>query len=206
MYYFVLILSLVSAAPLNTQIKLVNQCGYTLQIGYQTNNAPHHHIIQVQDTHTLTVAHHWAGRIWAKASSGDYPATLAEFRLGELDYYDVSLVDGFNLPLRIEPQSTEHVELRHCQPSGCLQLPSCPKDLQVFDQHQLVACASPCSVYGTDDYCCTGTSGTSNTCTLNYYAQQVKQACPDVYSYAFDDATSVYGCKTHVYHVVFCPQ
>jgi hypothetical protein len=42
----------------------------------------------------------------ARTGTGKPPATLAEFTLGASDgsdWYDVSLVDGYNLPMRINP-------------------------------------------------------------------------------------------------------
>jgi hypothetical protein len=42
----------------------------------------------------------------ARTGTGRPPATLAEFTLGASDgsdWYDVSLVDGYNLPMRINP-------------------------------------------------------------------------------------------------------
>jgi hypothetical protein len=53
------------------------------------------------------------------------PATLAEFTLdnaGEMDFYDVSLVDGYNLPLLVQattpdyPDSSSLVDLNKCGP------------------------------------------------------------------------------------------
>ncbi|KAK8518644.1 hypothetical protein V6N12_011891 [Hibiscus sabdariffa] len=40
---------------------------------------------------------------------------LAEFTLGDIDYYDVSLVDGFNLPIVIKPGGGEG----NCSTAGC---------------------------------------------------------------------------------------
>jgi hypothetical protein len=51
------------------------------------------------------------GQVGCNGAGGAPPATLAEFTLGgggggggnKLDFYDVSNVDGFNLPVEIEP-------------------------------------------------------------------------------------------------------
>jgi len=78
---------------------------------------------------TLNVADNWAGRVWARTgcsfngngqgrcvtgdcgsklqcngAGGVPPVTLAEVTLrghGGLDYYDISLVDGFNVPVQV---------------------------------------------------------------------------------------------------------
>ncbi|KAH0850743.1 hypothetical protein HID58_091186, partial [Brassica napus] len=71
----------------------------------------------------------WSGRIWGRtgcnfdktgtgtcetgscgstlkcSASGKPPASLAEFTLAALDFYDVSLVDGFNLPMSVTPMN-----------------------------------------------------------------------------------------------------
>lgn len=50
------------------------------------------------------------GRIECNGAGGVPPATLAEFQFdghGGLDYYDVSLVDGYNLPMAIQSNKRE---------------------------------------------------------------------------------------------------
>jgi hypothetical protein len=209
------------------QINILNQCSHSLQIGHQTNDDTRGNIVQLDSnkTYQLTVKSDWAGRIWAREScdihvcdvaGADNPASLAEFKLSsintDIDYYDVSFVDGFNFPVRIEPQMMDKTDTlvkldsKHCRRSECTALPTCPLDLQLLnDAGKFVACASACSKYGLDQYCCTGAHGSADTCTTNHYANEIKKICPDSYSYAFDDATSVYGCRANAYQVVFCP-
>ncbi|KAG1146704.1 hypothetical protein G6F37_001089 [Rhizopus arrhizus] len=175
--------------------------------------------------HSFTVSSHWAGRIWARESC-DYhdcliagasnPASLAEFRLSpvssDIDYYDLSFVDGYNLPLRIEPlfeSKIDHMvqsDERHCRATECTRLPLCPQELQVVDDAgKFIACKSACSKYGLDQYCCTGKYSESQLCKTNRFAREVERVCPDSYSYAFDDDTSIYGCRSNGYNVIFCP-
>lgn len=212
------------AAPSNDtkEITILNQCGHALQVGIQTNDKARGDIIQLNasDRHRLPVKTNWAGRIWAREScdvhdcglaGASNPASLAEFKMAsDLDYYDVSFVDGYNFPISIEPihpnDKIVKTDDKHCRKSTCTQLPTCPKDLRASNKAgKFVACESACSKYGSDQYCCTGEHNTAETCTSNHYAKQVKNMCPDSYSYAFDDATSVYGCKALSYQVVFCP-
>lgn len=221
--------AVVLAAPANDkkQIIILNSCDKKLEVGYQTNDVARGTIIQIEagKSHTLPVASNWAGRVWAREdckvhdcdiAGASNPASLAEFKLSsnkDIDYYDVSLVDGYNLPMQIEPQmingldSLVKLDPKHCRISECTNLPKCPKDLQAVDaQGKFVACNSACSKYQTDEFCCTGSHSTADTCTTNHYASTVKNACPNSYSYAFDDATSVYGCKANAYQIVFCPK
>lgn len=217
------------AAPTNKKEMVIsNECGKTLQVGYQTNDDPRGLTFELSDnaTYVLPVSMDWAGRVWAREScevlacdiaSADNPASLAEFKLAndpdQIDYYDVSFVDGYNLPVRIEPIMTQqqvddpnNLESKHCRISECTSLPVCDQDLQEVDSlGNFVACNSACSRYGDDKYCCRGEFNSAETCTSNNYAQTIKDICPDSYSYAFDDATSVYGCLSNAYKIVFCP-
>ena len=71
------------------------------------------------------------------AMPGVPPATLAEFTLDTSsggDNYDVSLVDGFNIPVQIEPTGnfTGMDNLYHCQIPGCTS-ETCNSDFQLQD-------------------------------------------------------------------------
>ncbi|KAH9888762.1 thaumatin family-domain-containing protein [Cubamyces lactineus] len=99
--------------------------------------------------------------------TGVPPATLAEFTLTtSTDNYDVSLVDGYNLPMRIENS-------KGCKISDCpVDLgPNCPTALKgPFDSTGFpVGCQSACSTHLDDDpsnstSCCTGTFDNPSTC------------------------------------------
>uniref|UniRef100_A0A0E0QUE0 Thaumatin-like protein n=1 Tax=Oryza rufipogon TaxID=4529 RepID=A0A0E0QUE0_ORYRU len=137
------------------------------------------------------------------------PATLAEFTLdgaGGNDFYDVSLVDGSNLPMVVVPQGGGAA----CGATGCLVDLNgpCPADLKVAGSDGAgIACRSACEAFGTPEYCCNGAFGTPATCRPSAYSQFFKNACPRAYSYAYDDATSTFTCAsgTASYLVVFCP-
>lgn len=60
-------------------------------------------------------------------ASGVTPATLAEFTLASPDFYDVSLVDGFNLPILVRPLNGRG----NCSVAGCESdmRQSCPSEL-----------------------------------------------------------------------------
>lgn len=228
--FILTLFSVTNAAPAadNKQVLILNQCNTTLQVGYQTNDGARGSTVElaIGQTHTLPVISNWAGRVWAREgcqvhkcdiAGAANPASLAEFKLNnnqkDIDYYDVSFVDGYNLPMRIEPQMINgldeliKLDARHCRRSECTNLPTCPKDLQVLDKDgRFVACNSACSKYNEEKYCCTGKYNTAKACTSNHYANTIKGVCPDSYSYAFDDATSVYGCKASAYQIVFCPK
>ncbi|XP_010912035.1 pathogenesis-related thaumatin-like protein 3.5 [Elaeis guineensis] len=169
----------------------------------------------------------WSGRIWGRtgcnfdqagngscqtgacgtalkcSASGEPPATLAEFTLAAMDFYDVSLVDGFNLPITVMPVNGKG---GNCSAAGCNTdlRNSCPTELAVMADGKTVACRSACDVFDTDQYCCRGVYGNPVTCQPTYYSKKFKQACPTAYSYAYDDPTSIFTCLEGDYIITFC--
>ena len=168
----------------------------------------------------------WGGRIWARTgckfdkngngtcqtgscghvlnctSPSTPPTSIAEFNLGELDYYDISLVDGFNLPVVVKAFNGKG----NCSTAGCdgdLRQ-NCPSELALKANGNIIACRSACDVYNTDEYCCRGMSGNPTTCLPTNYSKTFKQVCPAAYSYAYDDPTSIITCSGADYLVAFC--
>ncbi|KAI9062423.1 thaumatin-like protein [Trametes sanguinea] len=143
--------------------------------------------------------------------TGVPPATLAEFTLGTngaQDSYDVSLVDGYNLPVRISNNQGCHV-------ADCpVDLgPNCPAPLKgPFDSTGFpVGCKSACEAGLGDPVnnpnCCTGIYNNPGTCTssgVEYYSY-FKSNCPNAYAYAYDDPTSLFHCSNADYTITFCP-
>ncbi|KAJ6405271.1 hypothetical protein OIU84_013275 [Salix udensis] len=168
----------------------------------------------------------WNGRIWGRTgckfdqngsgscktgacgtslkckASGEPPASLAEFTLAALDFYDVSLVDGFNLPITVTPINGKG----NCSSVGCDEdlRNTCPSELAVKSNGKVIACRSACDVFSTDEYCCRGVYGNPVVCQPTYYSKTFKQACPTAYSYAYDDPTSIFTCAGTDYTVAFC--
>ncbi|KAH9834847.1 thaumatin [Rhodofomes roseus] len=149
--------------------------------------------------------------------TGVPPATVAEFTLGGttgVDNYDVSLVDGYNLPVRID------------NTAGC-GIPSCPVDLGPncpdalkgpYDSSGFpVGCRSACEANLDGDQtnsanCCSGSHNTPATCPSSgvAYYSYFKNNCPDSYAYAYDESsgTALWTCdasKGADYTVTFCP-
>ena len=179
-------------------------------------------------TLTITVPGHWNGRFWGRTGcvfhhgtghcqtgdcagrfqctgNGAIPATLAEYDMNAwdgLDFYDVSMVDGSNLPMFINVthgQAAHRVGPRGCVPAGCTRPVNCPRVLRVHAAGSVVGCLSACARFGTDQYCCRGPWAARAACDPAKwpvdYAAVFKQAEPYAYSYADDDATSTYVCS-----------
>lgn len=158
------------------------------------------------------------GKLQCNGAGGVPPATLAEFTLGGAtgnDFYDVSFVDGFNLPMTVTPVGgAQPTPGNHyfCGVAGCgVDLnPNCPSVLQEVDSSgRIVACKSACGEFNTDQFCCRGAFATPATCNPNNwpvdYAKYFKSNCPDAYSYAYDDPTSTFQDKGASFQITFGP-
>lgn len=143
-----------------------------------------------------------SGQVECNGLGAAPPATLAEFTLGSggQDFYDVSLVDGYNLPMIVEGTGGSGV----CASTGCVSdlNQQCPAELRVADGD---ACKSACEAFGSPEYCCSGEYGTPDKCKPSVYSEMFKAACPRSYSYAYDDATSTFTCSGADYTMTFCP-
>jgi len=146
---------------------------------------------------------------------GEIPATLAEYNLDSfagLDFYDVSMVDGSNLPMYIRVihgKADRSVNANGClEPGVCTSEVRCPKALRVpRGSAHPDGCISPCARFGTDRYCCRGKFAAHCNPARTWpvdYAKVFKRAEPFAYSWSGDDATSVFTCSDGCdYEVVF---
>jgi Thaumatin family len=70
-------------------------------------------------------------------------------------------------------------------------------------------CLSACAKWGDPQYCCTGSHDSPSTCSPSEYSTNAKTACPDAYSYAFDDQTSTFIIPAQPgagFEIIFCPE
>ncbi|KAJ8764357.1 hypothetical protein K2173_006097 [Erythroxylum novogranatense] len=192
--------------------------------------------LQPRESNAISVPTSWSGRLWGRtlctrdSNTGKFtcitgdcgssnlecsgggaapPATLAEFTLNGADgqdFYDVSLVDGYNLPMLITPQGGTG---GNCTITGCVAdlNNACPSELKMANtgDGDDVACKSACEAFGEPQYCCSGAYSTPDTCKPSTYSAFFKNACPRAYSYAYDDGTSTFTCIGADYIITFCP-
>lgn len=193
-----------------------------------------------KSSRSFSVPDNWrAGRIWARsecsftsAGSGTCvtgscaggvtctsppigPVTTTEWTLSgsdAIDWYAVSLVDGFNIPVKITNN-------QGCAVADCpVDLnANCPSPLKgpAGASGDILGCQSACgaNLDGTPDNsknCCTGQYATPSTCPpsgVQYYSY-FKNACPRAYAFVYDDSTSTLVCpssKKADYTITFCP-
>ncbi|KAG9128406.1 hypothetical protein FRC07_013746 [Ceratobasidium sp. 392] len=197
-----------------------------------------------ESSRTFYVPDNWAaGRIWGRrgcdftnvqgpescltggcegglncTQPGAPPSSLAEWTLSPtgdaLDYYDVSIVDGFDLPMRISNN-------KECPIAECaVDLNSvCPDQLKgaYAPGGLLVSCKSSCQAnldgnQGSSTNCCSGAFATPETCPSSSvaYFDFFKGWCPKSYAYAFDEGsgTALWTCagsNQADYILTFCP-
>ncbi|WOH14635.1 hypothetical protein DCAR_0934155 [Daucus carota subsp. sativus] len=142
------------------------------------------------------------GTLHCEGKDGDAPASAAEFVLGsDSDSYDISLVNGYNMEVSIEPVGGDG----NCSKISCsVDLNQCPQQMQFKAQGKVVACMTPCLIFNNPMACCTGEFSDPEKCQANSYTEVFKSSCPLAYNFAFDDATKSYTCSGANYVVSFC--
>ncbi|KAK0188766.1 thaumatin [Armillaria mellea] len=147
--------------------------------------------------------------------TGVPPASVAEWTLGGSsgeDWYDVSLVDGFNIPMSITNNAG-------CSTASCPTNlnTDCPSELALTSSGTTVGCKSACFAnldgnQADSGNCCSGSHNTAATCPssgVEYYSY-FKNGCPDSYVYAYDESsgTALWTCGGTLaanYVLTFCP-
>jgi len=140
------------------------------------------------------------------------------------DVYDVSLVDGFNVPMAMIPVPTvSSTEGEPCRAASCAAdlTVVCPEALLRYDDQLEVAycastcracdacpdcidCADPAGPACVDcgafaDFCCTG-----QACEANEHTMLWKSLCPDAITHPGDAGARACTQRTD-FDIVFCP-
>ncbi|XP_044001611.1 pathogenesis-related protein 5-like [Aphidius gifuensis] len=228
------------------QLKFFNNCPFSVWPGVEGNPGKAHlenggFKLLPYETKAVNTPGDWAGKIWARTKcdgsgrcqTGDCankiqcngtmgvpPFTLAEIKLKDtfkLDWYDISLLNGYNIPIKILPTDgyiTPSNKRYDCKAATCeADLNArCPSELAVKLHGTTVACKSACEAFNTDEYCCRGVNNSKEMCNINKwpinYPAIFKSACPYAFSHPYDDATSVFTCRGNPetnYDIIFCP-
>ncbi|KAK3231921.1 hypothetical protein Dsin_003802 [Dipteronia sinensis] len=114
-----------------------------------------------------------SGLLQCQGTGGVPPTTLVEMTLGTqesaLHYYDVRLVDGFNVPVSMVPigDGGGGCGITPCEAdlNAC-----CHTNLVVKKRGKVVGCKSACLAAKSDRYCCTGEFSNPKTCRPTIFA------------------------------------
>jgi hypothetical protein len=228
------VLAMSPALAFAANVTVKNNCSYTVYPGiYPASYDNGGWEMTAGSSVSFTLANGWNGRIWGRigcnsaspavcytgscggtglqcaGTTGTAGTSLAEFNLDAsgTDYYDVSYVDGFDNPIGVEVSNSSCVSPNTCTSAPVSDCPSGELQDSGYD------CLSPCTEYGTAQYCCTGAYGSSSTCiTGNWpqpeqsYVTNIHNYCPKEYAYAYDDANGLHTCATGAnYTITFCP-
>ena len=159
------------------------------------------------------------------SDGGTGRGTLVQFDVPEegLSLYNVSLVDGFNLPIAFMPAGVEATKDGPCRAARCAASldVGCPEALRRYDEGGAVAyCESICRACGACEGCddcgdlgaaaCGGCTEVADVCCggmgcdANAYTEVWQSLCPDAIAYAGDEA--YVGCDQVVdFDLTFCP-
>jgi hypothetical protein len=201
-------------------ISVFNRMTKTIYVTFEAGTAPKLVSFTVnagKDT-VIQLPNSWAsGQCYAtydKAYTKPF-VTLAEWTLGAsgagyADFYDVSLVDAFSLPMLLGPVVGTYTLRPGNLPYDCGAvrcttdlIPICPAIQQKKNAAGVcIACMSGCQTAHAnnwpqariDSFCCAGPNNVPEKCPSYPIANWFKQQNPDAYSYAYDDNKSTWVC------------
>lgn len=143
------------------------------------------------DVEALSAKRYWGFR---GEDPGAEHHSLAEFTFNtdfnDFDWYNISYVDAFNLPLQIEPLARPKCKSLSC-PNDFLA--NCPSEGRFLDSHgDLVACVSP------------DRNNAMSPVALYF------ESCDDAYAWSGDDQkgddpSPVRACAGEDWRITFCP-
>jgi len=201
---------LLTAVCAQRPISVYNNCSFVINVAVGTSgdaSQDQQATLKPSATFATTVPNGWtSGRVWGlRPGYPIKPCTLAEFTFNSydnLDFYDISIVDGFNLPMTIFVLGGTAGNCLNLTCAGPI-LQDCPAALQVMENNTVAACDSACTAFNDPADCCTGAYLID--CVASSYSEWFKSFCPEAYTFANDYTTDQPGCTDPEYQVVFCP-
>ncbi|KAF3546077.1 hypothetical protein DY000_02008568, partial [Brassica cretica] len=152
-----------------------------------------------------------SGEIECLGNSGKPSLTLAKFNFnnshGLNDSYEVSAVQGYNLPLLIAPQNEPT-----CTSTDCMVVTNkyCPRSAVKEYKLSGISCVNACEKFNLPEICCESDSdnnyASAEKCqlTVDSQSQDLRRACPLAYNY--DDSSNLWKCTNSAgYLITFCP-
>ncbi|CAM6098613.1 unnamed protein product [Calypogeia fissa] len=200
---FVAVLVLVSSCvlPAEADVRAVNQCPYDLTLFYQneTPGSTQQRYLPRNSAMDLGLPNPWTGGLMWASPHGNSDAgqcTQLEFNIGAegRDYYDISLVNAYNVPAMINPTYLANGDYRNDHECGTIMC-SIP-DLSAMCQNG--------NYYQGPDGACINRDGPTGGPTPG--TELVKQLCPNVYPSCNENAGVVFACNTGSnYDAIWCP-
>ncbi|KAK4281545.1 hypothetical protein QN277_013023 [Acacia crassicarpa] len=216
----------------DVKFHFTNQCPYTVWRAASTDMVDAEPDLPPDVQTTYSMDDRWTGSIWVRTQcsnnasfyfscqTGDCgtgkkicagpqpsnPVTLLNFDINNpVVSYEVSLIHGQNMRVRIQPNGGTLVD-----GSGPCPVVDCAIDLKDVCPPSLVAanregryagCYSACDVLREPKYCCSNSS-----CQPDEYSKKNKELCPMAHTYPGDSNPPKYKCKgADSYDVTFCP-
>jgi hypothetical protein len=109
-----------------------------------------------------------------------------------------NVVDGYTAGITVIPAD------QTCPAITCDIPPysqDCPPQNMINLSTTVVGCLSDCSLFDDDYYCCRGDYNSPDTCLAS--SGWFKKACPETYSFAFDDVSGTKSCATSNLSIIF---
>ncbi|CAM6098612.1 unnamed protein product [Calypogeia fissa] len=195
-----LLLLVADFLPAYAHIRAVNNCNFSLTVFYQSQNAAQTSFsLAGGQSEQMQVPSPWLGGvIWASknANPNNAQATQIEFTMGGFngqDFYDISVVNAYNMPAKIQPTSLvngDHENGLRCGSPMC----SIP-DINVV-------CIKE-NKFQSPDNACINTDGTEKVRTES--TALFSEHCPNVATYSSEPNT-VHTCSFGTqYDVIWCP-
>ncbi|KAJ0097187.1 hypothetical protein Patl1_27293 [Pistacia atlantica] len=134
---------------------------------------------QCSGSFTCATADCGSGQVACNGKGAVPPASLVEIMFQSddgHDYYNLSLVDGFNLPVAVAPENGSGSKCVKATCSANVNV-VCPTELQVKGTDgSVIACKNACEQFKDPKYCCTGAY--ADNCPPMNYATIFKNQCP----------------------------
>lgn len=221
-------------------MRFINECDQPIWAGASGDEVPAGAFDAVgwldpQECVAVSVSEAVNSRVWARtaciddvcaAGGNEGRGTLVQLNLPAegTDVYDVSLVDGFNVPMAMIPVPTSATtEGEPCRAASCAAdlTVVCPEALLRYDdQGEVAYCASSCQACQAcpgcvdcgdpggpacidcgafADFCCTG-----QACEANEHTMLWKSLCPDAITHQGDPGALTCTQRTD-FDVIYCP-
>lgn len=198
---FLFVVTFAITEVISVQIEVKNNCGQRIFVKNAGGNQGPFNMEHGQ-SRTFQLNQDASSRVWAHIgcdpNGNNCDTTEGYVGLAEMKWYDsrgmigftwydISQVDGYNLPIRMEPYNS--AAGGNCKTVSCnFNINECPAENKVYNKNHLVGCRN------------------NNRDAITEYSRKMKAACPGVYTWSKDDKSGMRACKpgNNGLRVIFC--